>query len=223
MTNRRPANQTIILGGGVVVGALGLGRVLAIKLQPVVHSGKLTWVLGRGLGLAALLSMTALVAFGVMIRHPRRSSWLPVQPATVTNVHAALGGATVVLVAAHLAAMALDPWAHIGWVGALVPGMSSYRPVPVSLGVSALYLMLLIGGTARMAGRLGRIRWLRIHRLSWLAFTAALFHGLTTGSDTYSLRLVYAAAGGLVVALVTSAKLLRQRRPARREVAGGAR
>ena len=223
MAAQRTSGAVVAGYGAILAGSLLLGRALASSIGPVIHSGKASWILGRGLGLASLLSLAALVSFGVMIRHPLRAKIMPIKPLTVTKVHSTLGAATFMLVIAHLTAMALDPWAHIGWLGALVPGASTYRTVPVALGTVALLLMLVVGGTARMAGRLGRVRWLQIHRVSWLVLLTAVIHGLTTGSDTTSLRFVYAGVAGIVVALALSARLLRALAPPRQGAPGGAR
>ena len=188
------SGRQIALVGLVVAVSLVAGHELATALVPAIQAKKLSWVLGRGLGIASFLSLSALVAFGT--------------PPSTLAVHASLGAATLTLVAAHLTALALDPWAKIGWLGALVPWVSSYRPTPVALGVIALWGILLVGGTARMAGKLGRKRWLRVHRLAWVVWTSALLHGLTTGSDTMALRYVYAASAAVIVALWVTARLV---------------
>ena len=202
------SGRQIALVGLVVAVSLVAGHELATALVPAIQAKKLSWVLGRGLGIASFLSLSALVAFGTWVRHPLRArvKW-PTPPSTLA-VHASLGAATLTLVAAHLTALALDPWAKIGWLGALVPWVSSYRPTPVALGVIALWGILLVGGTARMAGKLGRKRWLRVHRLAWVVWTSALLHGLTTGSDTMALRYVYAASAAVIVALWVTARLV---------------
>jgi predicted ferric reductase len=201
---------------GVVGSALLVGYLLATALAPAVAANKLSWVLGRGLGIAAFLALNTLVCFGVWIRHPLRNRIGWPSPKDTLAIHASLGAATFALIAGHLTALALDPWAKIGWVGALVPWASSYRPTPVALGTLAVWAIVLVGFTARMAGRLGRARWLRIHRIAWLIWIASLLHGLTAGSDAMALRYVYAAAGAVVVAVWVSGRLIPppRRRPA---------
>ena len=198
----------MVLAAVVVAGSLIAGHAIATALMPAIEAKKLSWVLGRGLGISSFLSLTVLVGFGTWVRHPLRTRLKWPSPPTTLAVHASLGAATLTLVAAHLTALALDPWAKIGWIGALIPLTSSYRTTPVALGTLALWGILLVGGTARMAGKFGRKRWLRVHRLAWLVWLSALIHGLTSGSDTMALRYLYAGAAALVVALWVTARLV---------------
>jgi hypothetical protein len=203
-----PSGATIALGGAIISISLVVGHELATATAPVLHSKMLPWILGRGLGLASFLSLTALTAFGLWLRHPWKALVSTPSPRAALLIHASLAGATVSLVVGHLTALALDRFAGVGWMGALVPFASHYRSTPVALGTLALFGMLLVGATASMAGRfLGR-RWLPIHQASWLVFAMAWFHGVTAGSDTAALRAVYGIAGGLLMLIWLSGKLV---------------
>jgi DMSO/TMAO reductase YedYZ heme-binding membrane subunit len=164
------------------------------------------------LGLAALLSLAALTGLGLWLHHPWRESMKGVRPITWLRAHSALAATTVTLVVAHLTAIALDRYARVGWTGALVPWRSAYRPSPVALGTLALWLMILVGASAGLAGIIGGGRWLAVHRLAWLSFAAAWLHGVTAGSDTERLRLVYLLTGVFVAGLAaTRSWAVRQR------------
>ena len=202
------ALRQVALVVAVVSVSLVAGHHLAAALAPAIQAKKLSWVLGRGLGISAFLSLTALVGFGTWVRHPLRARVMWPSPQATLGAHASLGAATLALVAAHLTALALDPWAKIGWIGALVPWASAYRPTPVALGTIALWGIVLVGGTARMAGKHGRRRWLRVHRVAWAVWLSALLHGLTTGSDTMALRYLYGASAATVVGLWVAARLV---------------
>ncbi len=185
----------------VLAGALVAGHFLAELSAPALHSKMLPWILSRGLGLAALLSLTALTGLGLWLHHPWKASIRTVRPETWLRMHAALAATTITLIAAHLTAIALDRYAHVGWVGALVPWHSAYRTTPVALGTSALWMMLLVGASAGLAGVVGGRHWLTIHRFAWLSFVAAWLHGVTAGSDTARLRLIYLLTGAFVLAI----------------------
>ena len=183
------------------VGAAPVGRMLP-------------WVLGRGLGIAAYLALTALTALGLWLRHPMAQRWHWPAPATRIRLHAVLAAATVVLVLGHVVALVLDSFAGVGVLGAVVPGASGFRPFAVALGTVSLYLALLVGGSAALAGRLtGRV-WRPIHSIASLVFAMAWTHGLLAGSDTVRLRLMYAVTGGLVGVLALTRRLV----PASRRV-----
>ena len=170
----------------------------------------LPWIIGRGLGIAAYLSLTALTALGLWLRHPAAQRWAWPPAVTRIRVHAVLAAATVVLVLGHVLALVLDSFARVGVLGAVVPGASGFRPIPVALGTLSLYLALLVGASAGLAGRLTGRSWLRIHRLALGVFALAWSHGLLAGSDTPKLRLMYAATGGVVAILAASRLLVTQ-------------
>lgn len=228
-TQRRPAAVPPPASGwrtgvGTAAGAAGAaaGSVLAahflIRVEaPVLHDRMLPWILGRGLGVAAYLTLTALAGLGLWFRHPwRRGTRALVRPATLLRAHAALAAATAVLVAGHVTALALDSYAHVGWGGALVPGLSHYRPVAVALGTVALYLGVLVGASAALAGRLVGRRWLAVHRLALATFVAMWLHGVEAGSDVTTLRWLYVSTGVLMTILAVSrATARRAERPLR--------
>lgn len=185
---------------------------------PARHDRMLPWIVGRGLGLAAYLALTALVLVGTWYSHPWRLRRPGLHPAVQLRAHAVLAAGTVLLVAGHVLALVLDRYAGVGVQGALVPGSSRYRPAAVALGTLALYLGLATGLSAALAGRLvTRHRWIFVHRFAVVVFGLTWFHGVLAGSDTPALRVVYASSGVAVVALTVTrllARVPRARRPA---------
>jgi predicted ferric reductase len=167
----------------------------------------LPWVLGRGLGIAAYAALVALTVLGLWLRHPWRLARPVLPPTTHMRLHATLAAATLVLVLGHVVALVLDRFAGVGLVGALVPGHSAYRMVPVALGTLGVYVGLLVGGTAALAGRIVGRSWLPIHRLASLSFVLIWLHGVLAGSDTRALRVMYAATGFAVTFLALSRRL----------------
>jgi DMSO/TMAO reductase YedYZ heme-binding membrane subunit len=173
-----------------------------------MSTGMLPWILGRGLGIAAYLSLTALTAFGLWLRHPTAQRFRRPAPATRICVHAVLAVATIGLVLGHVIALVLDSFAHVGVRGALLPGASGYRPFAVALGTLSLYLALLVSSSAALAGRLARRAWLPIHRVALVVFGLAWAHGMLAGSDTPRLRLMYAVTGSAVALLAVTRRLV---------------
>jgi hypothetical protein len=195
-----------------VVVTAGLGGYIAATLaSPVVHSRYFPWIVGRALGLAAYLCLTVLVLLGIWLRHPWRFRRTVLHAETALRYHAALAAAMIVLVVGHLVSLASDSYAGVGWVGAVLPGHSAYRTVPVAIGVAAFWACLLVAGTARLGARLVGRRWLPVHRLALPIFVAVFVHGTLSGTDTSRLRVFYLVTG-IVVVVVWSTRLLAARR-----------
>jgi predicted ferric reductase len=189
------------------VGLLaGFGAASWMGAAPVGRM--LPWILGRGLGIAAFLSLTALTVLGLWLRHPLAQRWRWPTPTTRIRVHAALAALTLVLVIGHIVALVLDSFAGVGWAGAIVPGRSGFRPFAVGLGTASVYLALLVGATAALAGRFFGRMWRRVHGAALLVFGLAWAHGLLSGSDTPRLRLMYGVTGGVVALLAVTRRLM---------------
>ena len=147
---------------------------------------------GRALGIAGYLSLSALVALGLWVRHPWRLRARIGHSETLLRAHATLGMATLVVILGHLAFLATDRYAGVGWLGAIVPGRSHYRPAAIGLGAASFELLVAIFVTARFAGWGGTRHWMSVHRLGLATFVLAWFHGVLSGADAVVVRLVYA-------------------------------
>jgi hypothetical protein len=167
-----------------------------------IHGNPLApWLLARASGFTAYLLMWSLVVMGLLLSHPGAARTRRVTRLTRLRVHSALAVFTLAFTTLHVVVLATDPWAGVGWRGAVLPMASSYRPIPVTLGLLALWSGLVTGVTARLAGRwVGRFWW-PIHKVAALAFGLVWWHGLLAGSDTLALTWLYLTTGLLVLAV----------------------
>jgi len=196
--------------GCVLAISLGLGFFMARQGgSGLLHDKMLPWILSRCLGLGAYVSLTALVAVGIWFRHPWRVVRRKPGPEALLRAHAALAAATVVLLAGHIVAVCLDHYAGVGWTGTFVPWHSHYRPTAVAVGSIAMYGIVLVAGTAALAGSIARRIWLPIHSLSAAIFGLCLAHGLLAGSDSHVLWGIYAVTGAAVAVLQVTRVLAR--------------
>lgn len=142
----------------------------------------LLWFATRATGVIALLLLTATVVLGVAgtarFATPR---W----PRILTSgLHRNLSLLSVAFVAAHVLTTVLDSYAPIGWIAAIVPFSSPYRPLWLSLGTIASDLLLAVVITSLLRVRLGYRSWRAVHWLSYASWPVALWHGLGTGTDS---------------------------------------
>ncbi len=187
----------------VVLGAL-LGLLIVFATDQIVPATSerqaqlRIWLAARATGLTTFLLLTAQVALGLVLSHPtNRSTWKLSK--RLFPWHENLFVFVLAFVTAHIVSLVADPYAGVGLGGALVPGLSSYRSSAVALGTLGLYALLVTGVTARYTSLLPRGAWLRLHRLSIVAFALAWFHGVLSGTDSPALLPMYVAAGLLVV------------------------
>jgi hypothetical protein len=200
----RPLRSVV---AAAAVTALAAGSALAAFGHAVVAvSGQRqgAWVLARAAGVTAYVLLTVLVATGLVLAHPRAARLRRPHPRTRLAAHRGLAAFTLVFVVLHVVVLATDRWAGVGWRGAVVPLGSSYRPLPVTLGLLGLWSGAAAGGTAALAGRLGGRMWFPLHRVAATAFVLVWAHGVLTGSDALGLRLLYAATGAGVAVLAVS-------------------
>jgi hypothetical protein len=166
-------------------------------------------LVARAAGITAYLLLVALVLMGLGLSHPRRGArvlWPSV--AARIRIHASLAIFTLVFTALHVLMWATDETAGVGWWGAFVPLGSSFRTVPVSLGVLGFWSAVVAGATASVAGRIAGRVWWPIHKVAFVSLVLVWFHTLA-GVDAPALIALYIATGLAVVVLATSRHLHR--------------
>jgi sulfoxide reductase heme-binding subunit YedZ len=172
------------------------------------------WLVARASGFAAYALLTASVLAGLVLRS--RPFGRAVKAATVTELHRTLALLGLAYLALHGTALLLDRTVRITPAALLVPGLGSYRPLAVSLGVLAGELMLLVYASFRVRRRIGVRAWRALHWLTYLVFAGATAHGLAAGTDSaqpWALGLYVGAVAA--VAFATSWRALSAAEPRR--------
>ena len=196
------------VGAAIMVGVFtAAGYGLGAGVAPTTANRMFPWIIARATGIGAFVALTAIVLVGLLFRRPVRAL-VTVQRETMLRFHVVLGPALVGLLAAHIGSLLADRYAGVGWSALVVPDGATYRPGAVTYGLIALYLLSVVLISAYLAGRrVVRWRWAVLHRLAYPAFVLAWLHGVLAGSDTTSLRWLYALSGVLVAAATVSAGL----------------
>ena len=210
--------RAVLRIGMHVAGTAFTGWLVGVGVRSIAPDKNAQWILGRASGLSCLLLLTILSVSGLMLSHPWRARRLRPNQTTRIRMHISLAVFSLALFVVHIVVLATDPWAKVGWWGALLPMASSFRPVPVTLGVIAGYSGLVSGLTAALAGRWAARLWAPLHRTAALALALAWLHGLFAGSDTRALLPFYLASGGLVLVVAMSRYVARTTKDRVREL-----
>ena len=188
----RLSGGTLTVLGGLTVLAIvfATGEILPPTSD---HQAQLrVWLGSRAAGITALVLLTLEVVLGLVLSHPtNKSTWKLSKRLFPWHEHVWVF--TLAFVAVHGVTMAVDRFAHVGWLGALVPGMSEFRTVPIAMGTIAGYALLITGLTARIPRLLPTGWWLRLHRMSIVVLALAWAHGLLSGTDTFAGAALYAS------------------------------
>ncbi len=159
------------------------------------------WLLARASGITAYALLTASVLAGLVVRS--RPFGRSVRVAAVTDVHRFLATLGLGMLSLHAASLVLDRTVHLSPAALVVPWASSYRPVPVALGVVACELAVLVVLSFPLRRRIGFRTWRRLHWATYLIFAAATVHGLAAGTDStrpWAFGLYVGAVGAVVFA-----------------------
>jgi methionine sulfoxide reductase heme-binding subunit len=171
-------------------------------------SSQTDWYLTRGTGVVALLLFTAIVVLGTLSpMHVEGSERWPRFALGV--LHRDLSLLALIMLALHIVTSVLDGFAPIGWLDAIIPLHSAYRPVWLGLGAVAFDLMLALIITSFVRRRLGYERWRAVHWLAYACWPIAVLHGLGTGTDAASWWLVTLTAACVAATMFSIAARIR--------------
>jgi hypothetical protein len=120
---------------------------------------------------------------------------------------------TLAVTGLHIFVLATDRYAGVGWWGAALPMRASYRPLPVTLGLIGVWIGVLAGVSAALAGRLPRRAWWPLHKVAAVSLVLIWLHGVYAGSDTPVLLGLYVGTGMLVIGAAFGRYVARRPRP----------
>lgn len=164
-----------------------------------------SWYLARSTGIVSLVLAAGALMLGLLLS--TRALKPHDRPAWLLAMHRWVSTLVVVGTAGHVLALVADSYVTFGWVEILVPMTSSYRPVAVTLGVVAMYVLALTHVSSLLMKRLPKSTWRRLHALSPLLVWCAVLHGALAGTD--AANPVYQAMVWLLVSACVAAGLLR--------------
>ncbi len=207
------AATLLVIGALAALVALGVTDQILPAADPRTISMR-PWIAARAMGVTAYLLLALEVALGLVLSHPRNTAeWRKTKQ--VFPWHEMVTVFTGAFLALHVALLAIDPYANVGVIGALVPGFSAYRPVAVGLGSIALYALIFTALTAKWTRLLPSGWWLKVHRFAAGVFLLTWVHAVLAGTDGGALLPLYLVTGVPILAAVGHRWWTARVRPAR--------
>lgn len=146
-----------------------------------------TWYIIRSAGITSYLLLTVSILSGLymQIRKQHRAS-----PGIIAYFHQPVGNWALYLGLFHGMLLLYDRYVTFHWYELLLPFKSQYRPIPVGLGILALYGLLFTLLTTKLRGKIGVRIWKKFHVLNPIAYVLATFHGIFSGTDSGDSRIM---------------------------------
>ncbi|MGB9357049.1 MAG: hypothetical protein WCC01_00695 [Acidimicrobiia bacterium] len=176
------------------------------------------WIVIRGSGLVAYGLLAASTIWGLMVSTKVFGRAVKAKP--LTWFHESLGLGALFATGVHMVALTMDQYVEFGWIDVLVPGVATWNPTAVALGVTAFYGLAVVTLSFYVKGVIGQKAWRTIHFLAFGTFMSALIHGIMAGTDTgHPLVTGMYIGTGVLVAGLLAVRVIQQRsapeRPAR--------
>jgi len=163
---------------------------------------QLMWWVSRSAGMVAAILLVASLVWGVLLA---TRALKPVdRPAWLLAMHRWFSALACIGVLIHVVALVGDNYVYFGWKEVFVPQASSWKRLPVTLGVIAMYLLIVVQGTSLIMKKLPRKLWKFVHYFSYAAVWLGIVHAALAGTDV-SNRLYQAVALVLTITAVTAA------------------
>jgi len=177
----------------------------------------LTWILLRAAGIGAYLMLWATVSWGLI--GTTSVVGKRVSRATSITFHQFLAVSASFLIGVHIGSLLLDSFVHFTPLDVAVPLHTSYKTVPVALGIASMYAVATVLVSSWTRKRLSTTWWRRLHLLAVPAFALALVHGVFTGTDVLRSWIWwgYVLTGGSVLFLMLTRALTIGSRPERHD------
>jgi DMSO/TMAO reductase YedYZ heme-binding membrane subunit len=155
---------------------------MSAGLLAATHGPTAYWYLTRGSGIVALVLLSAVMVLGVGAslgwtseRWPRFFS---------QSLHRDLSLFCLVLIVVHVVTTVMDGFAPIGFLDAVIPFHSPYRPLWLAFGALSFDLFVVLGITSAVRRRIGYRTWKVVHWLAYACWPVAVLHGIGTGTDS---------------------------------------
>lgn len=194
-----PVDSFVLRGGELASGNFIddlLGGNFAKQLP------QLPWYITRASAVTAYLLMFVIVVIGAGMTTGYIYNLM--NPVEAWSIHKNLSLSLGVTILIHITSLMFDKYINFSLIDLLVPFASKIKPLYVSLGIFAFYLILI----AILTSLLIRLRlpnlWRKLHYLVYPIFALSALHGLLTGSDskTMAMQVIYITTASIFVLII---------------------
>ena len=150
-----------------------------LSMNAAAAHGHLFWLTSRAAGIAALLFASAAAGLGLS----SAMKLLKGRGPDLRVLHEALSLATIAALVVHAVSLLGDGFLSPSVADLTIPFVSAYKQPWMSIGIVAGWGLAILGLSYYARRRIGSARWRRLHRLTSVAWIAAVAHSLGTGTD----------------------------------------
>jgi predicted ferric reductase len=174
----------------IVVGTLVAALVLPSWMPNLANSllgpdPKAFWYLSRGSAFAALSLLWVSMALGLGMTNKMARTWPGAPAAFAIHEYVSLLGLAFSIF--HALILLGDHYIKFDLVQVVVPfAANSYKPLLVGFGQLGFYIWLIVALSFYVRPRIGPKTWRAIHYISFLMYGMAIYHSISSGTDTTS-------------------------------------
>jgi predicted ferric reductase len=181
-----------------VLLAMAVGTFAAVVILPtwmphladslLGSDPKAFWYLSRGTSFVAMSLLWLAMALGLGITNKLARVWPGAPAAFAIHEYVSLLG--LIFAIFHALVLMGDHYIKFTLAEIVVPFTTiGFKPLLVGFGQLGFYVWLLVALSFYVRSKIGPKTWRAIHYISFLSYCMALYHGITSGTDT---KLVWA-------------------------------
>lgn len=138
------------------------------------------WYFTRSAGMMGWALVALSVVWGLLQTSKVSERW---RGKSVINVHQWLAGVGVIFTLIHVLVLIPESFINFSIAGLLVPGLASWNPLAVALGIVAFYLLIAVQVTSLLRRRIPLKWWRGVHFASFALFWLGTIHAVMAGTD----------------------------------------
>lgn len=138
------------------------------------------WYVIRATGTVAYLLLYLSVIIGLYTQVQKKRK----QKITITlHLHETLANWAFFMVCGHLGFLLIDSYISFKWAEVLIPSNTTYKPLPMAMGIISFYFLIITIVTSKARKKIGYQRWRKLHALNPILYVLVTLHGLFIGTD----------------------------------------